>query len=101
MMKHISVLYLNTIEPEYFCVCMGAIASTFQWGKNAYLGRLAVLNYLRTYHPECWGPGDQKQYTQDSVYDVQTGYDVNHLPPLDSIGLGFLLKSGSPSPITF
>jgi hypothetical protein len=96
----ISVLYLNTIQEEYFCACMGSIASTFQFGKNAYLGRLTVMNYLRTAHPECWGPGLDKEYANDSAYDVNAGFDVSHLPPLDSIGLGFLLKSNTPSPTT-
>jgi hypothetical protein len=95
----ISVLYLNTSQ-NYFCACMGSIANTFQFGKNAYLGRLAVMNYLRTAHPECWGPGLDKEYAKDSAYDVNAGFDVNHLPPLDSLGLGFLLKSGVPSPGT-
>jgi hypothetical protein len=96
----ISVLYLNTVQPLYFCACMGAIATTFQFGKNAYLGRLSVLNYVRTYHRECWNTQGDKEYASDSAYDVNAGFDVNHLPPLDSIGLGFLLKSSTPSPTT-
>jgi hypothetical protein len=97
----ISVLYLNTVQPLYFCACMGAIATTFQFGKNAYVGRLAVLNYVRTYHRECWDSGGDKEYANDSAYDFAAGYDVNHLPPLDSLGLGFLLKASAPSPIAF
>jgi hypothetical protein len=93
----ISVLYLNTIQSEYFCACMGSIAGTYQYGKNQALGLLAVLNYLRTYHRECWGPGLDKEYADDSLYDFQAGYDPTHLPPLDSLGLGFLLKSSTPS----
>src|ERR1043165_6487176 len=93
----ISVLYLNTLQPEYFCACMGEIARTFQWGKNAYLGRLSILNYLRVYHRECWSNEMDTIFAQDSVYDVQAGYDATHYPLLDSIGLGFLLKSSAPS----
>ncbi|HET9137414.1 MAG TPA: hypothetical protein VFO76_12320 [Candidatus Kapabacteria bacterium] len=96
----ISVLYLNMNQPLYFCECMNSISTTFQFGKNAYLGHLAVKNYMRAHHPECWGSGDDKEYANDSVYDVQAGYDVNHLPPLDSLGLGFLLKASTPSPTT-
>jgi hypothetical protein len=96
----ISVLHLNTIQEEYFCACMGEIAATFQWGEYAYLGRLAVLNYLRTYHRECWSSTMDKQYVNDSIYDYQAGYDPTKLPPLDSIGLGFLLKSSTPLPTT-
>jgi hypothetical protein len=94
----ISVLFLNTIQEEYFCACMGQIAGTFQWGKNAYLGQLSVLNYLRSNHRECWSSVDDEQYAKDSAYDINAGFDVSHLPPLDSIGLGFLLKSNTPSP---
>jgi hypothetical protein len=94
----ISVLSLNTIQGEYFCACMGQIAGTFQWGKNAYLGQLSVLNYLRSNHRECWSSVDDEQYAKDSAYDINAGFDISHLPPLDSIGLGFLLKSNTPSP---
>jgi hypothetical protein len=96
----ISVLYLNTVQYEYFCACMGAIAGTYRYGKNKVLGGLAVMNYLRTNHHECWGSGDEKGYAQDSAAAFQSGYDPTHLPPLDSLGLGFLLKSGTPSPTT-
>ena len=94
----ISVLYLNKTNPEYFCVCMGSIAGTYQMGKYKPLGYLAVLNYLRQNHHECWGAGDSSEYAKDSIYDAQNGYDVKHLPSLDSMGLGFLLKAGIPSP---
>ena len=99
----ISVLYLNTTNPAYFCACMGAIAGTYQYGKYLPLGGLSVMNYLRQYHPECWSVGGQNDYTKDSIYDAGKNYgsyDVNHLPPLDSLGLGFLLKAGVVSPST-
>ena len=97
----IAVLYLNTTNPAYFCACMGAIASTYQYGKYHPLGYLAVLNYFRQNHPECWSAGGQKEYSKDSTYDAgktYSGYDVNHLPPLDSLGLGFLLHHQAVAP---
>jgi hypothetical protein len=92
----ISVLYLNTTQPYYFCACMLDIAGTYHYGKYHPLGYLAVLNYLRHNNASCWSPGDSAEYAKDSAYDAQQGYvdDVNHLPPLDSLGLGFLLKGG-------
>ncbi len=89
----ISVLYLNKVQPEYFCACMGAIASTYQYGKFTPLGFLAVYNYLRTRHRECWSANDDREYAKDSAYDARSGHqdDVSHLPSLDSMGLGFLL----------
>src|SRR3979409_2528876 len=45
----ISVLYLNTRQPEYFCACVGSLISTYQ--KTVEV--LAVMNYIRTYHREC------------------------------------------------
>src|SRR5258708_11374925 len=97
----ISVLYLNTMVYQYFCACLGQIASTYQVGKYNPLGYLAVNNYARHYHPECWGASGDTQYAQDSLYDAQHGSDPSHLPSLDSMGLGFLLhNSGIPSPST-
>jgi hypothetical protein len=99
----ISVLYLNTINPEYFCECMGSIPSTYQEGSiyhHVQNASLAVLNYLHYHHPECWGPADSEAYSNDTIYLRSIGIDPTQLPPLDSIGLGFLLKSGVPSPST-
>src|SRR5207248_9377857 len=59
----LSVLSLNRIVPEYFCACMGAIMSTYQKTTEV----LAIMNYLRTNHHECWSAADQKQYSQDSA----------------------------------
>jgi hypothetical protein len=86
----LSVLYLNKVQPEYFCECMGAIESTYQ----TTIDVLAIMNYMRQFHRECWGIGNDKHYTQDSVSAANQGQGPTHLPPLDSLGLGFLLKSG-------
>jgi hypothetical protein len=94
----VSVLYLNTTVPQYFCSCMSSIAGTYQVGKFNPLGYLAVLNYLRTYHRECWNANGDKMYAQDSAYDAQHFHDPRHLPSLDSMGLGFLLKQEVVSP---
>jgi hypothetical protein len=91
----ISVLYLNTTNPGYFCVCMGSIETTYR-GKFIGRGTLAVEDYLRKYHPECAGPNADKQFTQDSMDLVRAGIDATHLPPLDSLDLGFLLKNAVP-----
>jgi hypothetical protein len=96
----ISVLYLNTIQYEYFCACMGSIYSTFQWGKYKIVGGLAIMDWLRKSHPDCWSSQGDKDFAKDSTAAVQAGYDAAHLPPLDSLGLGFLLKASTPSPTT-
>jgi hypothetical protein len=96
----ISVLYLNTIQPEYFCACMGSIYSTFDWGDHKVVGGLAIMDWLRKNHSECWSGGMDLEYSRDSNAAAQGGYDVINLPPLDSLGLGFLLKSSTPSPTT-
>src|SRR5437016_1424324 len=49
----LSVLYLPSIDPIYFCVCMGSIAGTYQYGKYNPSGYFAVLDYLRKHHPNC------------------------------------------------
>ena len=85
----ISILYLNKIQPEYFCSCLGSIGNTYQYTTQL----LAVWNYLRQYHRECWGVGLDKQYAEDSASAAHQGNDPTHLPLLDSLGLGFLLKS--------
>src|SRR5258708_23669222 len=51
----ISVLYLNKTNPEYFCVCLGSIAGSYQIGKFYPLGYLAVLNWGRQSHLCNWG----------------------------------------------
>ncbi len=89
----ISVLYLNTIQPAYFCACMGSIGNTYQKANEF----LSVWNYLRHNHPECWSTALDKQYSQDSASSAHRGENPTHLIPLDSLGLGFLLK-GAVSP---
>ncbi len=99
----ISVLYLNTTRAAYFCSCMGSIAGTYQYGKYHVIGDFAVINYLRYNHKECWNQNDEKEYSTDSTAAAQAGYDITHLPPLDSLGLGFLLKdavSSGTSPLS-
>jgi hypothetical protein len=90
----ISVLYLNTTNPEYFCACLGTITGTYQAGKFDPLGSLAIDDYLKHYHRECWVAGSDEIYSEDSIYDYQHGFDPTHLPSLDSMGLGFLLRAG-------
>jgi hypothetical protein len=94
----ISVLYLNQSNPQYYCVCIASIAGTYQEGKFNPLGYLAVLNYVRNNHRECWGPVDSAEYAKDSVYDFQHGNDPSHLPSLDEMGLGFLLNESVATP---
>jgi hypothetical protein len=96
----ISVLYFNKTNPEYFCVCMGSIAGTYQYGKYNPLGYLAVLNYVRHFQPQCWNASGDQEYSQDSLYDAQHRYDPTHLPSLDSMGLGFLLTQSGVTPTT-
>ncbi len=97
----ISVIYLNKIQPQYFCACLGSIERTFQYGKYKGTGTFAVEKYVRYNHPECWGGSDDKHYQSDSISLVRAGYDLEHLPSLDSLGLGFLVDHNStgPSPI--
>jgi len=92
----ISVLYLNTTDPAYYCNVLGSISGTYQYGKYyPTLAYLAVLDYMRKY-TNCTGKGHDKEFTKDSLDAVNQGYDPTHLPPLDSLGLGFLLKLDVP-----
>ena len=95
----ISVLYLNTTQPFYFCDCMLSIAGTYQYGKYNPLGYLAVLKYLLSL-PNCDESGLEKEYKNDSTYDQSEDYDPTHLPSLDSLGLGFLLNAVVAPPST-
>jgi hypothetical protein len=101
----ISVLYLNTTDPYYFCHCLGIIADTYPYDIQTEYSRFplasqAVYNYLRSL-PNCDSPGIEDQFISDSAYMAQNGYGSN-LPPLDSIGLGFLLThQGVASPSQF
>ena len=102
----ISVLYLNTTDPAYFCACIYSISGTYSYGKyNLPNATLAVLNYLR-HNSNCDGPGLEKLY-QDDINDRHrewqtlllagdTTIEDTVLPSLDQIGLGFLLKNNAP-----
>jgi hypothetical protein len=89
----ISVIYLNTTEPAYFCNCLSSIAGTYQYSQFTIRAGLAILNYIR-HISACYGKGLDKEFTKDSLMAIQDGYDPTNLPPLDSLGLGFLLKGG-------
>ncbi|MDP4220190.1 MAG: hypothetical protein Q8916_14040 [Bacteroidota bacterium] len=56
------------------------------------------MNYLRT--TPCDDPGLEREFTKDSTYYFSKGYDPSHLPCLDSLGLGFLVKSDVKSPVS-
>ncbi|MEI8133675.1 MAG: hypothetical protein WCH46_01200 [bacterium] len=87
-----SVLYLNTTTPAYFCECVGSMLSTFQAGKYMAIGILSIEQFMCHLHdPHC---NDYcKGFSTDSLDLVQHGFDVQHLPPLDSLGLSVLLKA--------
>jgi len=92
----ISVMYLNTAEPGYYCNVLSSIAGTYRYGKYySTLAALAVIDYMRKY-TNCLGEAHNKKFTADSLDAVNQGYDPTHLPPLDSLGLGFLLKLDVP-----
>ena len=91
----ISVLFLNTTNPDYFCSCMGSIAGTYVNSKyNSTLCNLAVLKYIRQFHLECWSSAEDKEFSKDSIYAFQNGWG-NIYPPLDSLDLGFLIHSNA------
>ena len=87
----ISVLYLNTTKSAYFCACMQSIAGSYQYGKYYPLGYLAVIKYLRG-NQSCDDVGLEKEFTKDSTYDAQHGYDVTHLPSMQDLGLDSILR---------
>ena len=95
----ISVLYLNTTEPGYFCACLGTIIGTYD-GINGHFPNagLAVLKYALSL-PNCYNSTAQKQYDESIKHLIASGKDTT-LPPLDSIGLGFLLTHNGVSPST-
>ncbi|MFI5263334.1 MAG: hypothetical protein ACHQM6_02330, partial [Candidatus Kapaibacterium sp.] len=88
----ISVLYLNTTTPEYFCACLGSIGNTYGALSSEYKIRnagLAVAKYLLGISV-CTTKADELDYQKNIDYLKNKGLDTT-LPPLDSIGLGFLL----------
>jgi len=95
----ISVLYLNKTSPYYFCNCMAAIMGTYGINSQIYPnhnGALAVLNYLRG--TNCDDAALEREYLNSINSEKQHGEDTT-LPPLDSIGLGFLLHHQTVSPV--
>ncbi|MEP7234944.1 MAG: hypothetical protein ABI778_06580 [Ignavibacteriota bacterium] len=91
----ISVIDLNKTAPIYFCRCLRSIAGTFQYGKYYSTNAgIAVYRYLRSLPAPCNGQTVENTITQDSLYLIQNGLDTT-IPPLDSLGLGFLLKRTS------
>jgi hypothetical protein len=92
----ISVLYLNTTD-GYFCGCIMSMAGTFQYGKyDPANAAIAVYRYLRS-NSRCNSQGLQDEITRDSLDLIHRGVDTT-IPPLDSLGLGFLLNSSGVSP---
>ncbi|MDP4221600.1 MAG: hypothetical protein Q8896_14285 [Bacteroidota bacterium] len=97
----LSVLYLNTTNPSYYCSCVYAIAGTYQYGKYALPNAgLAVIMYLRSIKT-CDDAGLEREinsdinarhqnWLQNKQFGDTTAEDTA-LPPLDSIGLGILL----------
>ena len=98
----ISVLYLNTKDPSYFCADLGVIVGTYGYGKwNIPNAGLAIIKYLMD-NPNCNSEGLRDEYnnTLRSRHDtwVSRGSDPKVpedtvLPSLDKLGLGFLLKN--------
>ena len=99
----ISVLYLNTTQPFYFCRVLLAISGTYGSDKDPEtetLARMAVVDFIRR-QPQCHGDNLDTAFKNDSIYAIAKGWDPTNLPPLDSLGLGFLLKSGVDSHAPF
>ncbi len=95
----ISVLYLNTTNPYYYCNCLGSIAGTYQYGKYYSTNAgLAVFKYLRTIKP-CDDKGLEEEITKDSLALLKRRLDTT-IPSLEDLGLGFLLTHNSVSPST-
>ncbi len=94
----ISVIYLNTTESGYFCACLGTIVGTYGSNDPFPNSSLAVLRYALSL-PNCYSSTAQKQYDNSIENLIQSGKDTT-IPPLDSIGLGFLLTHNSVSPST-
>ncbi len=106
----ISVLYLNTKDPFYFCVCLQSIGGTYVYGKwaipNAWL---AVIKYVID-NTGCDHQGlidDYNQTIKSRHESWQTMHDLGDttaedtvLPSLDQLRLGFLLKKSVPGQAT-
>lgn len=93
----ISVLYLNTTVPFYFCRCVMSMALACRYSNyDPTNTTIAVLRYLRS-NPKCNDEALQEQITQDSIDLIHTGKDTT-IPSLGELGLGFLLNSSGVAP---
>jgi len=103
----LSVLYLNTTSPYYYCACVEAMITTYQYGPYNYTNApLAVMKFLLE-NGNCSSPGLQDTYNQTlrSRHESWLSGDTTKpedttIPPLDSIGLGILLHHSGVSPST-
>jgi hypothetical protein len=102
-----SVLYLYPECPEYFCVAMGSIQRTYQYGKYKNVGGFAIIKYLREHHRECF-PSDSaslarenKEYASNVQWMLDHGYDTSKIPSLDSIGLGIVTQHDMHAGVSF
>jgi hypothetical protein len=100
-----SVLYLNTTDPEYFCVCVEAIAGTFKYAgdtaKQAFSRSenrgLAVIKWLLE-HTSCDTASLRRIYKSTRDDQLQTWHDDTTqtldttLPSIHDLGLDSLLN---------
>lgn len=104
----LSVVFLNTVNPYYYCACVEAMIATYQYGPYSYTNApLAVMKFLLENH-NCASPGLQETYDQTiksrheswiSKGDTTIPEDTT-IPSLDQIGLGALLNHSGASPST-
>jgi hypothetical protein len=103
----ISVLYVNTINPAYYCNDLISVANTFAYGKYALPNAwFAVMKYLLD-SKRCADSGMQVYYNRQLQARHQTWLEGDTtkpedttLPSLDQLGLGFLLTNSGVQPIT-
>lgn len=96
-----SILFLNPSCPEYFCLAMRSVQSTYQYGKYKNVGGFAVVKYLREHHPECWDSASEKSFQKNVRWMLDHGYDTSKIPPLDSIGLGIVTQYDMHAGVSF
>jgi len=105
----LSVLYLNTVEPRYYCSDVQSIITTFQFvpGRGYDVnGTLAVYKYLletnrcptiTNYIKDGWwngGRAEQYKHWQDTVkVDTNLFKLDTTLPSLEELGLGILREN--------
>jgi hypothetical protein len=101
----ISVLYLNTTNPLYFCACVESMAHTYRYGPyNDPNASFAVFKYLID-NKQCdesaldtlYAEGLRSRHESWLSGDTTKPEDTT-LPSLESIGLGILLQHQSASP---